>query len=194
MATPYQKTTFFFLDNVNNCGWTESWYWVLASANAALTAAVTLITTRVALLMDTCQLTTIRSVTVGPPRDSLFAASGVPALGTILHGSFPAAGPWDALLIRKDNDGTYFNKVFMHGVPVGIFTGRNYQNTVAPGIAFQTALAAYLTAANGAGASVRKIASSVVLVAPVLSYAPVRRTEHRIGRPFDPLRGRRAVA
>jgi hypothetical protein len=194
MAGPFQKTTFFFQDNVNNCGWTESWYWVQANTNAALVAATPLVPLRAALLMDTCTIVALRATTLGPPRDSLFLQTGVPLAGTIAHSSYPAAGPWDALLIRKDNDGTFLNKVFMHGVPLGIFVGRQYQNTVAPGIVFQTNISAYLSAASAAGASVRKIVSGTPIYASVLTFQPLRRTEHRIGRPSDPLRGRRAVA
>jgi hypothetical protein len=192
---PLQKGTFFISDLTNNVGWTESWYFNQASTASALSSLGTLIGPRVALLMDTCQIIAARVVTVGPPRDSLFASTGIPANGTILHATYPAAGPWDCLLCRKDStDGTYFNKIFMHGVPVGIFNGRYYQDSVAPGVAFQTSLTAYLTAAVAAGALVRKGPASAPVTANIAVLIPIRRTEHRLGRPFDELRGRRAVA
>lgn len=189
------KMTTFFQDNVNQTGWTESWWISAATGAAALTAWGPIPALRAALLMDTCQINNIRAAAVGPPRDSQFYVGTIPVVGTILHATYPACGPWDALLVRRDiSTNTLLGHIFMHGIPVGLFNGRVYQNTVAPGIAFNTALAAYGVGLIAAAALCRQFTGGTISYPALTQIAPIRRTEHKVGRPFDGLRGRRAVA
>lgn len=193
MAT--YRITMFFQDNVNVTGWTENWWVNAANGPAALTAFSGVYTSRVALLMDTCQMTTARASNVDHPRDSDYLNVGIPVLGTIAHATYPAAGPWDALLVRRDvSTNDLIGHIFMHGVPAGIFTGRIWQVTVAPGITFAANLTNYQTSLVSASALLRKGPATAYTYPPCTVILGLRRTQHKVGRPFDQLRGRRAVA
>jgi len=191
------RMTVFFADPTLNVGWTETWILNAVDYPSAYATFGSFAPLRVALMMDTSFITTVRISNVNAIRDSFVRS--IPAAigqGTISHATVPPAGLDDALIWRKD-DGvtyTYFNKLFMHSVPAGIFNGRIYPATTPPAgwtaavIAFQTFI---LAGANGF--LVRKGGPPVTYV-PIGSFDPLRRTTRKLGRPFGLLVGRRAIA
>lgn len=191
---PFVKTTWFFRDSVNNVGWTESWWSNSTDTPTASAAFTGVIPARLALLEDTCFLDFQRCSNVDHPRDS-YVTVATTTQGTVSHVTHPAAGPWDAMLIRREaasND--VFGKIFMHGVQLDLFLGRALNIGNAAYTAWLLAFSSYITALQGIPALLRKVVAGTPTY-PALSRAvTVRRTEHKVGRPFDGLRGRRAVA
>jgi hypothetical protein len=186
------KITQFFTDAVNQTGWSESWYISAASAAAGLTAFAPVATARQALLNDVASLFAIRASNVDTPRDSLYQASGLPLVGSIATATYPLAGVWDCLLVTAQNTtNNLFGHIFMHDVPAGIFVGRVYVPSHTSGINWVTNFATWQTAL--VTATILKRAKGPVYDA-VTSVIGQRRTERRLGRPFDALRGRRVVA
>ncbi len=188
MAT--YKVTMFFQDNTNSTGWTESYYVNQSTAAGALTAAGTVATARLGLLMATSSINAIRASNVDSTRDSLYASTGFPAAGAVVAATYPQAGVWDALLVTWQNVADQmFGHTFLHAVPAIIFTGRAYN---ASGYAtWNTDFLAWVAAVIAQG-FLKKIKGPTY--SAIATGLPTRRTVRRLGRPFDALHGRRSVA
>lgn len=194
IAMAIYKATFVFKDNVNNVGWTESWWSNHADIYAAASAWLAAATPRLTLLEDTCIMQAVRVSNVDHPRDSKVEIPS-PNVGGVSHSSHPACGPWDALLVRRDNIlWNVFGKIFMHGIQQDLFVGRDVAVGTAPATAFLASLSSYGTNLGLIPALLRKVVGGVATYPAFTDFRAIRRTEHRVGRPFDGLRGRRAVA
>jgi hypothetical protein len=192
MCMAIYKLTQFFTDAVYQTGWTESWYISGSSASGCLSTFAAVATARQALLMDSSSIFAIRASNVDTPRDSLYLSSGLPLVGTIVSATYPIAGVWDCLLVTLQSSTlNMFGHVFMHSVPAGIFVGRVYVPTHTSGIGWVANFAAWVSAIVTANLLKRQKGP---LYNPVISVIGTRRTERRLGRPFDALRGRRSVA
>lgn len=192
MAMPEFKATLFFQNPTNSTGWTENWYLNSGSYLSAEASVVAYIAARVACLLDTTSITAVRIANVDPPRDSQLFTLVAGNQGTIVSATYPSAGVWDCLLVSLQNASfNLFGHLFMHDVPAGIFVGRTYVPNSVPAIGWVAKKTA-LDAAIVAAAFQRKKKGPTYEV--ITSSPGLRRTEHRLGRPFDTLRGRRSVA
>jgi hypothetical protein len=191
---PQYKVTFFFQDNTNQTGWTESWWSTNTDGVSALTAWNPTFTARLALLMNYCQITEVRVANVDHPRDSIYAGYA-PGTGTISNTSHPGCGPWDALLVRRDVAPlTLFGHVFMRGIPQAIFTGRVYGSADSYMATWTANFTTWRSALLAIPAQLRKGTTTPPTYPNMTDLFGIRRTERRVGRPFDALRGRRSVA
>jgi hypothetical protein len=106
------------------------------------------------------------------------------------------AGLADCLLLRKvDPVNAKHGFIFLHGHPQNEFAGRSYTPDAAA-IAALLALGTYLTANPPMWAH----RTNPGVTPPVYTYigfndvTPIKLVTHKIGRPFDDIRGRRRVA
>lgn len=194
IAMTYRVTT-FYLDTVNNVGWTENW-WTNASGTAdsiAIAWRTTLSTLRGALLLDTCKILSWRACNVDHPRDSYFSADG--SSGAISHTAQSPDAPWSCLQLRRDVvTFNLFGHIFMRGVPQTIFVGRVYTPGSGYGVTFDANLAAWRTSLLTLQAALRKGPAPGYTYPLFQNFYGGVRSERKPGRPFDTFRGRRAVA
>jgi hypothetical protein len=186
------KCTWFFEDHTYNYGWTESWFVSATDADSANLSVTNYDAKRQAIMMDTSYLVNFRVTNTDAGRDSRFYPITGSGQGTIPTTGNPVAGVWDCLLIRRDRSiGDVLGHMFLHSVPAGIFSGRNYLNGTGTPAAWYTAFTAFKTEVTGGIYLLRKEAGPGTIYVPCTTITPMRRTERRVGRPSDPLRGRR---
>lgn len=179
-----------------NVGWSESFYDNASSLSVATSDFTTLMTNRTGIMLATTVSDGYRISNVDHPRDGV--VSGPPAgttPGLLTGPGFTPAGVWDCLLVRLDVAGlTAFNKRFLHMMPAQVFLGRTYLGAAAPA-PWPANMALWLNLlAAGTIWQVRKVVAGSPVYTPITQAVPQRRTERRLGRPFDTLRGRRAIA
>lgn len=189
------KGTWFYTNTVYNVGWTENWYITATDAPTAYTLTSNYPTVRKNLAITTTLAQYVRISNIDHPRDSLITNLNALA-GTIVEATYPIAGVWDVLLCRRDvATWNYFNKINFHLVPAFVFVGRIYGPTGAGAAAWNTAFTAYQTEVESGPYVVHRFSPpSTILYAPCQNFTARYRTERRLGRPSDPLRGRRATA
>ena len=193
MAMAIYKATWFGQDNTYQVGWTENWWLNAASASAAYAAVSGYTTARLPLMMNTAFFTFVRIANVDHPRDSQVTNLS-PTVGSIVSATYPPAGPWDSLLVRRDAAAnSVFGHMFLRSVPQAIFTGRTYVGSVSAPV-WSPAYTTFQTAVTSGVYLLRQLISGTPSYPPCTQFIPMRRTERRIGRPFDALRGRRATA
>lgn len=190
------KVTWFFEDNTDLTGWTENWWVSATSAADALTTVNGYKVARTNLLLDTTTLNAVRACSIDPTRDSTFDTASLPMQGTIPRATYPSAGVWDCLLCRRDiSSGVILGHMFMHQVPAGIFVGRAYDPALISALGWVAKFAAFVTEVTGGNYLLRsRTGGGSVVYTVCTTFTGLRRTERRLGRPFDALRGRRAVA
>jgi hypothetical protein len=190
------KATIFFRDTTYNIGWTETWWLSATDPETALTQLANYPTVRKALLMSTSSMVAIRVSNVDHGRDSTYQTTGFPIAGTVNSTTYPIAGVWDCLLCRRDNNlGNTLGHVFLRTVPAGIFLGRDYAPGNISAIGWVAAFAAFVTeVTSGTYFMKDKLSGGGFGYQLCTQFVGMRRTERRLGRPFDALRGRRAVA
>jgi hypothetical protein len=192
---PYFKATWFFTDIIDTVGWTENWWVFTTDAAAALTVVSNYATVRAALLLDSTSITAIRVSSVGMPRDSLYLGTGLPVAGTIGRISNPLAGVWDVLLCRRDvANNNLLGHMSLHMVPGSIFAGRVYVPGGASSIGWAAKFTAFGVEVTNGNYLLRQKSGVTWGYIPCTTFLGVRRSERRLGRPFDGLRGRRLVA
>lgn len=188
---PTYKVTYVFADNVNGVGWSEGWWAQGADAVSAGATQGNYPTVRLPLLMDTARITAIRVSNVDKPRDSVYLVLGSNPVGTIPSATRKAAGVWDCLLVKRDvTAGTLQGHMFLRMVPGDIFTGRLYTGQNLPPANWQTMFTAWVTELTGGAYFLRKKAGGITTYVACQAVTPERRTERKLGRPFDALRGR----
>lgn len=189
------KMTWFFEDSVDSVGWSENW-WVEAADNVTAISDVSAYSAlRAALLLDSSSIVAVRACNVDGRRDSYFQQSGLPVNGTIVRATYPLAGVWDCLLCRRDVvTSDQLGHMFLHIVPAGIFIGRKYVPGNVTGIGWIAKFNAFDAEVTSGTYLLRQVRPTFTLYPPCTYFAGIRRTERRLGRPFDALRGRRAVA
>jgi hypothetical protein len=191
---PNFRVTGFYQDTTDLVGWSETWIVQAADAPTAANQYASVQTLANPLRFTTTSITAVRSSNIDAPRDSFYPVLGSGTAGTISRATHPPAGVWDTLLFRWDAaSNNFFNKKFFHEVPGDIFNGRVYVGNAAY---WNTPFAAYIAAlvSPSNGIMVRKRQAGVPVFAALSAVTPLRRTERRLGRPFDALRGRRAIA
>lgn len=193
---PNFRCTWYFTSSEYQVGWTETWWTTATDAPTADTAVQHYRTTRAALLSDAASIVALRISSVDHARDSYYSTYSFPVVGGIAEATYPIAGVWDALLLRRDTlSYNVLGHMFMHFVPAGIFTGRVYTPTVVSGIGWAAKIAAFNTEIIALSAYLLRKNTAGVITYPSCQYLqPLRRTERRLGRPFDALHGRRLVA
>ena len=192
---PNFKCTWFFQDTTYNVGFTETWWADAADHDSAEALVHNYVAKRMDLAQDTTFFVNLRIAKTDTPRDSKYYPPASSTPGTINSGSFPVAGVWDCLLIRRDV-ATYnrFGHIFMHLVPRGIFTGRLYTGILATTPTWLVRYAAWNNEVTGGSYQLRFKSGSTFAYAACVTALQRYRTERRLGRPSDPLRGRRAIA
>lgn len=195
------RARFVLEDVFNNVGWSETYFGDIppgAPAGWQNTVFVGLnawINARLGVLKDTCKIDFVVISDDGFFGDSiLFNFPGGTGTGTFA--SAFQEGPTDAGLIRFDDPtGKYHARKFFHGFNGGDFTQRVYN----PGPTMVAAFNTFRTATLASGLKMRNIQKPTA-VPPVIIYnligdvKVVRLSSHRVGRPFDYLRGRRRIA
>jgi len=196
MAMAIFKATWFFTSSKYQVGWTENWWTSAVDAPTAAGQVANYKNVRKALLSDAAQITQVRLASVDHPRDSYFDTIGVPVTGTLAEATYPIAGVWDALLIRRDvNAYNFLGHLFLHFIPAGIMVGRVYTPASGTPASWPSAFTSYGNEIAAAGAYLlRKNTAGVITYPPCTFLIGLRRTERRLGRPFDALHGRRSVA
>jgi hypothetical protein len=198
MHMPVFRGTVFFNDPTYTLGWSENWFFNADSWVAGLVLLTGYYPLRAALMMKTSYVTALRVSNVDHQRDGLFSsvatAAGQGAIDPAVH---PAAGLGDCVLFRKDDNTSYkyFNKLFLQSVPGEIFLGRQLADPIP---------AFWLTPLNAYQAYVldptkqflvrAKLGTGGYLYQALSYFAPLFRTNRKPGRPFETLRGRRAIA
>jgi hypothetical protein len=185
--------TEFYRDEVNATGWTNKWWTTAATLDEAVTSWQPVISARASLMCTTCGITQIRASWIDHPRDS-FWYTPPNGRGTIPTTANPPLGPWEALLVRRDTSNhDVLGFLFMHGVPQTIFAGRNYDPTASYGPTWEGDMTNWLAALIAAAALIRKGPKPGTFVG-LANLTSRYKTRHAVGRPFDPLRGRRRIA
>lgn len=196
IAMPQYKATWFFTSQKYAVGWSESWYTNANDPIVAQTNVANYLPKRIACLSDAALCQALRIARDGAPRDSTFMAFSTANVGLYPEATNPIAGVWDCLLCRRDVfDGSLLGHFFMRFVPAGIFNGRLYVEKTTSPATWESAFKAFGTEVTNGNYEIFKAATPIAgdFVAP-FSFQGVRRTERKIGRPFDLLRGRRRAA
>lgn len=188
-------------DVKNGVGWSERWYVTAPDNDTAADLVSGYWTKRRAITCDNVFLRFERVCNADPPRDSQFEAIPATPLnhGTIDSTTSPPMGYDMALLVRRDSaTGTIFGHTFLHGLPTSIITtNREFDLSLGP-VGFSAAFAALATEVTGGGYQIRKKTAAgpppVYTPLTCATYIPLRITTHRVGRPFDQLRGKRRIA
>jgi hypothetical protein len=193
---PTFRCTWFFTSDKYQVGWTENWWTTATDAPTASGLVSNYKVVRAALLSDAAKIITVRIASVDHPRDSFFAPTGYPVAGGIAEATYPLAGVWDALLCRRDL--AFYNllgHIFLHFVPAGIFVGRVYTPGSGTPSSWPSAFTAFGNEITVGGPYLLRKSTGGVITYPQCTYFNgQRRTERRLGRPFDALHGRRLVA
>lgn len=174
---PRTRLTYFF--ELGDAGWSESIHTTLSTASvAALQTLVTNYTAvRLPLLIGEAQLTHVRISDDEVFRDIAFFPTGLPAPGGF---SGPAAGPWDALLIRMIASSTLRRSLFLRGLPQTVMDGRH--QSFRP--AFQSAVNAYLaflSPANPVGIAGKSANPQIAILSAVAATGVVTLTGVMLG-------------
>jgi hypothetical protein len=199
----FAKVVLVFQDTDNDIGWSEAYYAPIPGAPAPAagwqavlnTSLLPFYTARLGILVTASRLDFIKISDDNFKGDmATLNVGGSP--GTFPPASNQLGGPLDAALVQMgDITGKYNGRKFYHGFPVNSFTGRQYTPTPAMVGAFLT----YRNAIAASGLCIKAITKPVA-IPPVINYFPIaeaqviRLTGHRVGRPFDYLRGRRRIA
>lgn len=196
IAMPFFRVTWVFKDQTYDVGWSETLLVQATDANDADTQSSGYHTKRLALTYAHVLAQFKRVCNIDHPRDSRIFPFPTSTTGILNEATNPMAGLFDVLVCRRDvAAGTFLGRMFMRMVPMGIFIGRIYSesgsmippNWNADILSFSTEVASgkyYLNKKSGA---------SYAPVA-ITNFLPEYRGERKLGRPFDRLRGRRAVA
>lgn len=199
-AGQFAKYTLVFKDTANDIGWTESYYGAIPGGGAPGwqdTLAGTFQPFRMArqgVLLSTCFI-----VAVKISDDQFFGDMVLYAVnyqGTFSSGSPQFPGPLDAALVEaRDNTGQYRTRKFYHGVDMNSFSQRIYTPTPLMLSAISTLRAQELACGVLQKNKNKAVPPLTPFVYPAVADVFVRRlTGHRVGRPFDYLRGRRRIA
>lgn len=175
-------------------GWSES-YWMQATTSAAAkTALAAVITARKACLHTVYDILYSYVSQLGVNRDSFIVG------GTVVNGSDTVVAniPEDAaiaLLLRQESaEGNICNR-YLHGVPKPSVVNREY---IVGGVAaFDTALAAYITALTASTGYLKKTPANPGFTYTIETWGTIvtrGATRHKVGKPFDLSHGRRATA
>lgn len=188
-------------DVFNDVGWSETYFGDIPPGApvgwqvTVFTGLNAWINSRLGVLKDTCQIDFVVISDDGFAGDSILFNFPPPTGKGTFASSFQE-GPVDAALIRFDDaTGKYHGRKFFHGFNGGDFTQRVYT----PGAAMVAAMGTFRTQTIAANLKLKNIQKPVA-VPPVIIYNSiadvkvVRYSSHRVGRPFDYLRGRRRIA
>jgi len=195
------RVTFVFQDTGNDIGWTETYFaGIPAGAPAGwqetiLTGLQPFITARLGAMLNSGQLDFVKISDDGFRGDMVTFNTGA-TKGTYTANAQDFPGPLDAaLLLTGDITGKYRGRKFMHAFPLSNFFGRVWK----PGPSGLTAFNNLSAALVASGLTLR-VSQKPPTIPPTIIYPAIqivgiiRLTGHRVGRPFDYLRGRRRIA
>jgi hypothetical protein len=197
------RITYVMQDTDNDVGWTETYFKAIPGSptpaigwqDAVLAALGPFTLERAALLVGKSQIDFIKISDDGFKGDVVTYVQA-PLTGLFPSGTGQLGGPLDAALMSfNDDTGKYNGRKFYHGFPVNQFTSRQWTPTPS-GVANLNSFNASLA---GSGLCLKAITKPAA-IPPVIGYFPIvravvtRLTGHRVGRPFDYLRGRRRIA
>lgn len=194
IVMPDYRGTWFFTDTVDNTGWTETWILSGSDPAAAYATAAGYEAARALLAFDSVKITACRICNIDPPRDHVIITAGFPYTGSLARATVKYAGISDCLLIGLENSAdNAFWHMFLRSMPAEQFTGRIYNAGATP-TGWHTALLAYLTILKNGAFNRQRFDGTSRVVNVIENAYPLRWTSRKLGRPFDTLRGRRAVA
>lgn len=185
--------TFFFRDTGRSFGWTESYYLTSTNHNTAATTLGLLATDRLAFMDPGNYLDQIRVSDINIERDSVLVLSSPrPGTATIAAG-VKGTDPWTALMFRVESGFAYRGRKYCHGCLNDIaLSSRAYDGTNPNDAAVQSYIANLV--GNFKLKTKDTVGPPVVHNLQVISQVlPQRLVEHRVGRPFGLLVGRRAI-
>lgn len=198
------RLTLVCQDTDNDIGWTETYFGPIPGAptppngwqQTVFNGLISWRNARLALMLSSSQIDFYKISDDGLAGDMWIADVGGPTKGTYTALTNNQGGPLDAALIRFDDaTGQYHGRKFFHGFPVANFTGRQWT----PSPTALAAMQAFDAATAVSGLCLRSKNKAAPPVPPTIYPAiarveMVRLTGHRVGRPFDYLRGRRRIA
>jgi hypothetical protein len=176
-----------FLDDGGKAGWSELYYVAADDYAAALQLWGPTAAARVAIMADSYRIVAARVSDPTVRGDSLFDQSPIYPY----NGTWPTAGTsvgsaYSALLLRYESGPFRRGMHLLHGVGDDVFHGMLYSPPAGfPGLlttfAAQLKLNYYIKQGFGPKATYN----------PITAVIPIRRGDHKIGRPTGLLRGRR---
>lgn len=175
-------------------GFSESYYLTGSTLSAAKTALSNLVTARKGMISNTLDIEYANVSQLGVKRDSFIVINGPQAGSDTVTANVPNRLS-DALLIRQESQAGRICNRYLHGVPdPAVINGSYLVGGVA---AFDTALAAYLTALQTNSGFLKKVNPADQSTWIVETWGTITNrglTSHKVGRPFDLQRGRRPTA
>jgi hypothetical protein len=186
-----------FMENVLTAvGWTEPWYISAGDYAAAKAAMEAVIPNRMGCATANTFLRALRVSDVTLRGDALIAVYGDGHPGTIDPTAHADAGPFDAVLVRKDTDPPiHHGFMYMRGWPEDVFVGRQIK---ANGFVMVGAGPSFFNSILAGTFHFRHLPVGQPVAnatyPAITELTAIRRVSRRVGRPFDQLRGRRRIA
>lgn len=184
------KVTTFIEWGAQKTGWTMNLYKEAADYTDVKTAWDDLMTVFTPIIMDEVQVTALRISDVQIPGDA-YTPSVAGLFGAVDGTTHPPCAPWDALLIKTETgDHERRAHLFVHGVPVDYFLPGRLYNISNWNATAVSAFMSQLVTDEWRFRS-KKADDTAPVYAIIEAREALRRTEHRVGRPFSLLVGRR---
>jgi hypothetical protein len=171
-------------------GWSETIYLPGTDVAASIALAESLLALRIAILPFDCECPGYRLYVVGTKRNGVTIYKNPPTAGGWTVDDL-STEPWSAILLACNSNYQLMVNKYIHGIPQSQVVAGQYTPT-GP---FTTALTAYIA---GLKAGAVLYAKNPAAVGPKtewnITFAnPAKLVEHRVGRPFGLLVGRRMV-
>jgi hypothetical protein len=185
---PNFQQTLFLGDEGGTYGWSEPYYATYVDIDAAKIGLDALCTARAEVLTDLHQVVAGRVSDVDVLNDSLLAED-LPIDGAIAATSVTAVDPWTALMVRIESTSAHRGRHFFHGVLEDTFLPNRSYDPANPNNAAWVTWMTYLID----NTLLRYKLAGVPVYGVVTNAILQREVEKKVGRPFNLLRGRRAI-
>jgi hypothetical protein len=183
---PQFAHTLFLGDVEGSYGWSESYFGQSTTDLVARDKLDDLVNARVLVLVDVCKIEAGRVSNVDIVGDS-FLSTVTPLTGAITSTHLTAVDPWSALNLRLEAGSPHRGRKFLHGVLEDTFDSDRRYNPGNPNAAAWATWFAFLVA----DWNIRVGPAPAFTYEPITAALPIREVEHKVGRPFTVLRGRR---
>lgn len=183
---PDFAATLFLGDVEGSYGWSETYYLTAVTDLVARDKLDDLCNARINVLVDVCKVESGRVSNVDIVGDS-FLSTVTPLTGLIVSTHLTAVDPWSALNLRLEAGSLHRGRKFMHGVLEDTFDSDRRYNPGNPNAGAWTTWLAFLVA----DWKIRVGPAPAFTYEVITAALPIREVEHKVGRPFTVLRGRR---
>lgn len=183
---PNFQAIIFCEDVASTYGWSEPYYMDRANAAACRTDLETLITERVKVMSSVCQVVGGRVSDVAVLNDSLLVTN-TPLVGLLAGTIATTQQPWSAFNVRMEATSLYRGRHFFHGCLDNTFLDSRYYDPANPNAVAWDDWLDYLISTTLLKHKVAGVDTYSILTDAIR----LREVEHKVGRPFGLLRGRR---